>query len=70
MQHKRGPWWLLFAGSIPFLFLARTGVFGEQARKEAEVALEDWASFGRVLIPVLAVLGIALVAAITYILIH
>ena len=66
MQNKRGPWWLLFVGSIPFLFLARTGLFGEQARQESQVALEDWGGFGRILVPVLAVLGIVVVAALTY----
>ncbi len=69
MQNKRGPWWLLFVGSIPFLFLARTGLFGAHAREESQVALEDWAGFGRIVLPLLAVLGVVIVAALTYVLI-
>ncbi len=70
MQNKRGPWWLLFVGSIPFLFLARTGLLGEQAREESQVALEDWAGYGRIVLPLLALLGIVVVAALTYFLIR
>ncbi|HEX5371007.1 MAG TPA: hypothetical protein VFY10_16505 [Dehalococcoidia bacterium] len=70
MQKKRGPWWLLFAGNIPFLFLARTGLLGDQAREEAQVALEDWAGYGRIVLPLFAVLGVVVVAALTYALIH
>ena len=70
MQNNRGPWWFLSIASLPFLFLARSGLFGQQAREESQTALEDWAGYGRIVLPVLALLGIVVVAVLTYLLIR
>ncbi len=53
MNNNRGVWYLLSMLSAPFLLLARTGRFGRQAQEESNVAMQDWAAYGRVILPVL-----------------
>jgi hypothetical protein len=60
MNHNRGPWYLLSMLSMPFLFLARTGWFGRQAQQQSDAALQDWAAYGRVLLPVLTAILVGL----------
>jgi hypothetical protein len=63
MEHQRGWWWLLTALSLPFLLLARTGLFGPRAREEADTALDDLSAFGGATSVVLGV-TLALVLAV------
>ena len=65
---KRHGWWLMSIVSTPLLFLARTGLLGAQAREESEVALEDWAAYGRVILPVLAVVAVIAILVSVYVL--
>jgi hypothetical protein len=55
---NRGWWYLLSLVSAPFLFLARTGLFGKEARDGSEAALSDWAAYGKVLLSVLATIAV------------
>jgi hypothetical protein len=57
MNDRRGLWYVLSMLSLPLLFLARSGHFGQQAKAESEVAVEDWAGYGRVLLSLLAVIA-------------
>ena len=66
MQDNRGWWHLLSMFSAPFLFLARTGLFGRQAQAESETALQDWASYGRVILPILTAILVVVVLVLIY----
>jgi hypothetical protein len=52
--------------SAPVLFLARTGLFGRQAQDEAETALQDWAAYGRAILPVLTVVLVLIALVLIY----
>ncbi len=58
---KRGWWYLLSILSAPFLFLMRSGLFGRDAREQADIALGDWAAYGRLVLPVLATIVVGVV---------
>ena len=61
MNDKRGPWYLISMFSAPMLLLGLTGLFGEHARSEAEVAFGDWATYGRIVLMALALIGVVAV---------
>ncbi len=58
MEDRRGWRYLISLLSFPFLLLARTGLFGQQAHEESEVAVGDWASYGRIVLIVIAVVAL------------
>ena len=43
------------------LLLGLTGLLGQQAKSEAEVAFGDWAAYGRIVLMALALIGVVAV---------
>jgi hypothetical protein len=57
----RARWHLLSLISMPLLLLSLSGLFGPQAREEAQVAAGDLAAYGRFILPLAAVVGTGVV---------
>ncbi len=58
---RRGWWYLLSVLSTPFLFIARSGLFGRDAREESDIALGDWAAYAHLFLPALATILVGVV---------
>jgi hypothetical protein len=61
---NRGRWHLLSLFSMPMLLLSLSGLFGPQARDEAELAAGDLAGYGRIVLPLAAVVVIGILAGV------
>ena len=61
MNDRRSLWYLISMFSAPMLLLGLTGLLGQQAKSEAEVAFGDWAAYGRIVLMALALIGVVAV---------